>query len=141
VARCWDGLPERPGGPSGALVERLEAKLREQERALDATRVSTAAAVRAFDDWCDQVPPAGADGDTAYWWLKGAAVLSWPVMPEFGQRIWAGLGGSDEPRLAAFAAPTPPLPGATPPRFARPTVADLAPCLPETLAAPASVRP
>jgi methionyl-tRNA synthetase len=140
VTRSWQELPEQPGSPSDVLVELLESKLREQERALDSALVSTAAAVRAFDAWCDRAPQAGAGCDAAYWWLKGAAVLSWPLMPVFGQRIWDGLGGSGEPRLAAFTGPTRPVAGSAPPRFARPTAADLAPCLPATLRVPDGLR-
>ncbi|WP_405836775.1 class I tRNA ligase family protein [Streptomyces platensis] len=133
VQRRWQQLPHSPAAVPDALLRRLMTSLDEQERALDSAVVSTAAAVRAFDDWCDRAPADDAGGDAAYWWLKGAAVLGWPVMPRFGQHVWDGLGGAGEPRLAAFTAPTAPVTGTPAPRFSRPSAADLAPCLPATL--------
>ncbi|MBT2525907.1 class I tRNA ligase family protein [Streptomyces sp. ISL-99] len=138
LAACHRRLPERPGAPDGRLMARLDALLGDQERALDSPQVSTAAAVRAFDTWCDSAPGPDAHPDTAYWWLKGAAVLGWPVMPGFAQQTWTTLGGDGEPRLSAFLHPTAPVTAGGPVVFPRPTAADLAPCLPETLGSPVS---
>jgi hypothetical protein len=44
----------------------------------------------------------------AYWWLKGAAVLAWSVMPRWARSTWRGLGHDGDPSLAAFWE-TPPL--------------------------------
>ncbi|MET8950218.1 class I tRNA ligase family protein [Streptomyces sp. NPDC004393] len=124
--------PTAPAAPSTALTARLDALLTEQSVALDGTRISTRRAVDAFDAWAADTA-AGEVG--AYWWLKGLALLGFPVMPRLAARIWHLLGGTGEPRARTFHAATRPLPGAQTqiPTLSRPEAADLAACLPATL--------
>ena len=110
-----DGAPSRMplGRPSGAWVARLEALLERQRTALDPRRLRLAEVVGALDQWPDvstEEDGAGpADAATAaYWWLKGAAVLAWSVMPRWALATWRGLGHEGDPSLPAFWE-TPPL--------------------------------
>ncbi|MFG2149500.1 class I tRNA ligase family protein [Streptomyces sp. NPDC048696] len=134
IAAAWGRLPDgEPHAPATASAELLESLLAEQSAALDATRVSTRRAVAALDRWCADDAVAHAAEDGAYWWLKGLSLLAFPVMPDLAERIWQALGGTGEPRAAAFLAPTPADRTVPAPGFSRVGAADLDACLPDTL--------
>ncbi|MFI9720178.1 class I tRNA ligase family protein [Streptomyces sp. NPDC052396] len=138
IAAAWSRLPQgTPGAPAPALVTALEALLAEQSAALDGHRVHTPRAVAALDRWWADDALAHTAPDGAYWWLKGLALLAFPVMPSLAERVWQGLGGSGEPRSAGYPAATPvrPLPAA--PGLPRALAAELESCLPRTLRAEA----
>jgi hypothetical protein len=70
-----------------------------------------------LDEW----PEVGAglnDGrrgaESAYWWLKGAAVLAASLMPRWARATWRRLGHEGEPRLSAFWQTPPPIDAPTP---------------------------
>jgi methionyl-tRNA synthetase len=50
-----------------------------------------------IDDLRAWVRRGQAGGDAAYWWLKGFALLAWPVVPQLSAAMWQFLGHSDAP--------------------------------------------
>jgi methionyl-tRNA synthetase len=123
AGRRWDVLaaaapPAVPAAaPDSRWVRRLSALLERQAAALDPARLRPAAAVQALDEW----PTEGGDGSVgeAYWWLTGAAVLAWPVLPRWARATWQRLGQPGDPNLAAFWQRPAPLPGRPRPGFTR----------------------
>jgi methionyl-tRNA synthetase len=105
----WDRLEHAPASatttPAGRLVSRLAALLEQQRSAVDPGRLRVAEVVSALDAWPDTAPgpaqDAGRDAG-AYWWLKGAAVLAWSLMPRWAMSTWRRLGHAGEPALADF---------------------------------------
>lgn len=118
AAAGWEVLDGGPSGaavtavrapsriPSGAWVTHLEGLIERQRAALDPRDLRLAGVVGALDAW----PDVGTEGNgtdrddatMAYWWLKGAAVLAWSVMPRWARATWQGLGHDGDPSLAAF---------------------------------------
>ncbi|MGP3980921.1 class I tRNA ligase family protein [Streptomyces sp. KR80] len=130
------GAMDRAGHPSEApadgLAGRLEELLDEQDRALEPPGVSTAGAASAMRSWIhDELP---ADDGQAYWWLKGLALLSYPIAPRMSGALWSGLGHSGAPSLAGFSALTTPGPIQIP-AFPALDWAGLEPVLPDSLRA------
>jgi len=131
VDRLRDLVGE-PGPPEGSLLQRLEAALSEQTRAFDYPTFSSADTAAVVLAWADGL--AGTCSETeSYWWLKGLALLSWPIMPRFGQALWGLLGGDGEPALSRFLNPAAPDRCRTAPVFDVLSRDDLHPCLPPTL--------
>ncbi|MFD7449610.1 class I tRNA ligase family protein [Kitasatospora sp. NPDC059827] len=135
IEKAWNRLPDRlPGSPGSLLAEFLELRFAEQSAALDSARISTTKAVSEFDRWCTEAAAmASSDADGAYWWLKGVALLAFPVMPNLASQIWQELGCAGEPRLATFLVPTLPRPSRNPPGFNRVKIEELRSCLPPTM--------
>jgi methionyl-tRNA synthetase len=131
VDRLRDLVGE-PGPPEVSLLKRLESALREQTRALDYPTFSSADTAAVILAWSDEA--AGTRSETeSYWWLKGLALLSWPIMPRFGRALWELLGGKGEPALSRFLNPAVPNRCRTAPVFDVISRDDLDPCLPPTL--------
>jgi methionyl-tRNA synthetase len=109
--------PAAPAMPDGRWVQRLAALLDRQAAGLDPGRLRPAAVVEALDEW----PTEGGDGGAAeaYWWLAGAAVLAWPVLPRWARATWQRLGRPGDPTVAAFWDRTAPLPSLPRPGFDR----------------------
>lgn len=132
VAERIDSLVGIPGPPPANLLQRLEAAVHEQTRAFDYPTFSSADAVCALLSWSGGL--AGIHSEIqAYWWLKGLALLSWPIMPRFGDALWALLGDAGEPSVSRFLIPTAPERSWPVPTFEVISQVDLAPCLPTTL--------
>ncbi|WP_207222777.1 class I tRNA ligase family protein [Herbihabitans rhizosphaerae] len=114
----------------GTMATELALLFDRQEKALDAHHVSTATAARSIREWVHSTPPSNSED--AYWWLKGLALLSSPIMPDLAGELWRSLGHSGEPTLAHFPIRTAPWTPALP-TFTTISRADLASCLPESL--------
>lgn len=97
----WERVDSVPvGTPEGRMVSRLDALLQLQQRALDPGRLRLAEVVRALDSWADG--DAAESATESYWWLKGAAVLAWSLMPRWSLETWRSLGHRGEPSLLGF---------------------------------------
>ncbi|MFJ1753112.1 class I tRNA ligase family protein [Kitasatospora sp. NPDC088134] len=133
VAAAWERLPAAPGALGGPVLAALDAHLDRLERALDGPTVRMAEAGAVLDSWIDAFPGADGDPDLGYWWLKGLALLGFPIMPDFGAELWRRLGAAGDPTFAAF--PERPAPAAAAHRrwFTPVAAADFARCLPDTL--------
>lgn len=101
VGRCLQtGLsPTTP--PDPGLIARLERVLARQEAAFTPERLRLSAAASCLDEWARDGGSGASDGD-AYWWLKGAALLAYPIMPRWGQMVWTLLGYGSKPSFAHF---------------------------------------
>jgi hypothetical protein len=51
--------------------------------------------------WVDDVAGTAEPG----WWMKGLALLSAPVLPEFAGQLWRSLGATGEPTVDRFTEP------------------------------------
>ncbi|HKS50078.1 MAG TPA: methionine--tRNA ligase [Amycolatopsis sp.] len=131
VERLRD-LAGEPGPPPYNLLQRLESAAREQAKAFEYTSFSSADAVAVLLAWSSEVA-AVRSGTDAYWWLKGLALLVWPVMPRFGGAVWDLLGGHGEPAVSRFSVPSVPDWSRPAPGFGVISRADLDPCLPRAL--------
>jgi methionyl-tRNA synthetase len=115
--------------PDPDIAISLAGALRAQDDAFELSRASMARAAAPIRSWLQQaVPGPGQE----YWWLKGLALLSYPVMPRLGTDLWSLLGHDGPPSLAGFRLATQPR-QAPIPSFAPITHADLTPCLPDSI--------
>jgi len=126
-----------PAPASEVMKARLGALLDEQAASFDLedlhlARVA-AVARRWAESWREQ------DAASAYWFLKGLALVCAPLMPGFASRLSRRLGAEPEPTLAALLTPTTPVPWQPEPAMRRLRVADLRRCLPASLRRPAAV--
>ncbi|MFD7449894.1 class I tRNA ligase family protein [Kitasatospora sp. NPDC059827] len=136
IAAAWERLPAEPAALPAPVLAALDAHLDRLERALDGPTVRMAEAGAVLDSWIDRIdalPDADRTPDQGYWWLKGLALLGFPIMPDFAADLWRRLGGTGDPGFAAF--PERPAPATVAYRrwFTPVTAADFAACLPETL--------
>jgi methionyl-tRNA synthetase len=100
VDRAWQYEPTA-GALSTRLAERLDELLAAQERALDPTDHNMPAMMTAVHAWVDYVPTP----EDAHWWLKGFALLAYPILPEFGMGLWRALGMTGSPVVERFTQP------------------------------------
>jgi methionyl-tRNA synthetase len=129
VQAMQDGAPPA-GSPCQDLATRLSQALRAQDDALELSAPSMARAAASIPSWLQQ--PVAAGTGQEYWWLKGLALLSYPVMPRLGAGLWSLLGHDDTPSLRGFGLATQPR-QAPIPSFTPITHADLKPCLPDSI--------
>jgi methionyl-tRNA synthetase len=119
----------RPDDLAPDIAIRLAGALRAQDDAFELSRASMAHAAAPIRSWLQQ---GALDRGQEYWWLKGLALLSYPVMPRLGTSLWSLLGHDGVPSLAGFRTATHPR-QAPIPSFAPITRADLTPCLPDSI--------
>lgn len=135
LQRRWrQAVLAHPAAPPDELVRRLGSLMDQREALLDPRGFNLAGSVDQLEGWLALEGDADQGGSAAYWWLKGLSLLAYPLMPKLGAALWSALGQSGTPSTAGFVEPTAPAAYMDIPRFSRLTVADLAPCLPETLA-------
>ncbi|HHG83168.1 MAG TPA: hypothetical protein ENJ82_00335 [Bacteroidetes bacterium] len=82
--------------PDNLLVEELEDLLIAQGNALCPPHFEMAQSLEPLERWIGQHAVYGS-GKDAYWWLKGFALLAWPIMPACAQSLWKLLGMEGEP--------------------------------------------
>ncbi|MFH0240870.1 class I tRNA ligase family protein [Streptomyces sp. HK10] len=133
VEAAWKSRPEVPGPLPGRVLTALNNRLERMERALDGPTVHLAETCAVFDSWIDAFADGGGTPDWHYWWLKGVALLGYPLTPDYCTDLWHRLGAHGEPRTADFADTTPPSPDAYARWFHFVSEADFAPCLPASL--------
>lgn len=133
LRRLGDARPEPPSEPRARALRQLFDAQAEcfalTGARLDAAAEQVGSWVDRHRRWSDRSP-----GDD-YWFLKGLALVSAPLMPEFAQRLWTRLGASGSPCLRGFEVPTAPRPSSWEPALAPLNIRDLEPCLPSTLRA------
>jgi methionyl-tRNA synthetase len=104
-----------PVSSDGSIGRAIDAALDRQEVHLSPATVAPQRAATAVEDWCVTDVVANVDNpERAYWWLKGLALLAYPILPRFGHQLWHALGHDGEPSRARASetpvprAPTPP---------------------------------
>ena len=128
LEQAFGSLEENfPEGPGDGFIERLRSGLAEHEAAFAFRSFDPQRAVAALDAW--ERDGAG----TPYWWLKGYALLAEPLMPKLAGEIWSALGGGGRPTTGEFLEPSRPRADRGFSRFEAVSLAELAPCLPDTL--------
>lgn len=128
IAETVRDLPVVPAAPI-KLVEHLQRLLERQDAALNfATGVRIGPLPALVDEWLEQ-PAAIAERGLAYWWLKGLALLAYPLMPSWAAEQWAALGHDGIPRLSTFLEPRQPR-GRVDVRYSPARALDIAACLP-----------
>jgi methionyl-tRNA synthetase len=133
IGQAWARLPAKPGPIPGAAMGLLDECLEAYRGALDSTTVRLVHAVAALDRWIDAAGQVAQSANASYWWLKGLALLAYPVMCDLGAGLWTLLGAPGGPSFAAFSEATAPEDGPWQRRFTRVGSSALAPCLPEYL--------
>jgi len=91
----------RPLQPTitGATFDGLVAALELQDTYLDVRAFRSPSLTGVVRDW---VLRGGTGDDSPYWWLKGFALLAWPLVPKLASALWRSLGHSGDPREADF---------------------------------------
>jgi methionyl-tRNA synthetase len=133
VEHAWRRLSEPVGSAPGALMARLDELLQEQELALDPRQFDLARAANLADVWMKEHSSVCADSNSSYWWLKGLALLAYPIMPRFASATWTSLGHSSTPSFAVFTEHARPQKPRTTRPFLPATREQLSECLPEAL--------
>ena len=92
---------QAPAPPGGEIARLVLAELSEQAAALAPLGCELArAAAQLRRLWA--APPPDGDPDRSYWWLKGVALLSAPILPALGAALWRQLGGAGPVAEAAL---------------------------------------
>ncbi len=128
-----------PSDPPSALVDLLNHELALQTASLDrepAAPEHLAASILRWSDAGHSLAENPAGGNDAFWWIKGLALLAYPVMPKLAIGLWQGLGHQGEPRIAEWPNRTSPTGSWPTDPFPTLSESEFAPCLP---AKPASV--
>ena len=96
---------QEPSGPSSRLLERLRQHLEAQEKSCDPRAFCLKDVMRQVETWVEEHTTFGDEGQAPYWWLKGLALLAYPIMPRFGVILWQALGHEGIPTVLGFARP------------------------------------
>jgi methionyl-tRNA synthetase len=135
LQRRWRrAVRAQPASPPDGLARRLGSLTAERDALLDPRHFNLSGSLDQLDAWLALERDTGVGDDAGYWWLKGLSLLAYPLMPKLGSALWSALGHDGTPSMAQFGVRTEPVPQAEIPRFTPLAAADLAPCLPETLA-------
>ena len=116
--------------PPQFLISRLEKALQKQNQCLDLQKgVRIQGLPGIIDEWVELMVTHDV-GETAYWWLKGLALLAFPLMPRWAQAQWVALGHDGVPRGNVFFERT--LPNGVPAiKYSRVAWEQMLPSLPE----------
>jgi methionyl-tRNA synthetase len=118
----------------GTMPDRLKGAISVQRALYELPGMSLPRICGQLVDWWNVEPGLLASPGDAYGWLKGLAILAWPVMPQLATRIWAGLGMVGEPSIERpFEYYTDPQSFAEGAGFERISFESLSACLPETM--------
>lgn len=129
----------QPGPPSADMLSLLRRFFAQHEECYDLSGARLAAAAALVPEWIDagkkclSGAATEARRDDRYWFLKGLAVLSAPLLSEFSQHLWQRLGAADDPNLPRFAKATTPTPGCFRAPLRTLHASTLRSCLPDTL--------
>jgi methionyl-tRNA synthetase len=99
-----------PAPLSESRARALKDALLAQDDCLEPDRFESRSLPAQIWQWM-QSPPA--DAEDSYWWLKGLALLAWPVLPKSSSALWNRLGGAGDPTCSGYAVRTPLLQGLT----------------------------
>lgn len=133
LAAAWRQLSGEPETPTDAQLRMVREALRKLDNALDSKVLCLAEAAQVVQDWVDRSGEASQTPNGAYWWLRGLALLSYPVMPDFAGHLWNRLGAVGSPSVAGFASPAAPGPSEWGRWFETVQPAEFARCLPGAL--------
>jgi methionyl-tRNA synthetase len=124
---------EKIYSPSDQLIASLEELLQKQTQALNSLNISLQQGKSLIDIWVSRFPDLVVDSNSSYWWLKGLAVLAYPIMPTFGRHCWYLVGHEGDPILREFLEVCKPKEISNQSPFRKVSHSDVTPCLPDTL--------
>lgn len=117
----------------GPLTEKLETLLVQQLAYLTPPAFRLKSSCRPMEEWISIGGQMITDSSTAYWWLKGFALLAFPIMPGCAVSLWNLLGHTGQPaETDYFLQPAIQL-TALPVYFSRVGFEEIKPALPATL--------
>lgn len=88
--------------PPRFLIANLDKALLKQNECLNLDKgVSIQALPDLIDEWVDLMK-AHEREETAYWWIKGLALLAYPLLPRWAKAQWGALGHDGIPRGSVF---------------------------------------
>jgi methionyl-tRNA synthetase len=90
----------------GDAARQVGIFLERQERAFDPGSIDLAGGAEVFMRWIDDCPRAVKDAASAYAWLKGLALIGYPLCPRTSTAVWELLGHRGVPTLAKLTAAT-----------------------------------
>lgn len=93
-------LNARPSTMPESVVVPLENASAKQDELIAPRSFRAQQLPQVLRDWINL--GRNADPTEYYWWLKGLALLSWPVLPKLSSALWLRLGHDGIPRNDAF---------------------------------------
>jgi len=100
LTKTWSSIDCQPIIPSDSLVTKLELLLLTQLYYLTPPGFELAKSLEPLNTWVDEVE--SFTGTDLYWWMKGFALLAYPLMPDCAESIWALLGHQNKPSESDF---------------------------------------
>jgi len=96
-------MPPADSGPSEKLQAQLGIRLSNQDRVAETEPFDLPHYAHQLESWLDDelIQQVHANGEL-YWWLKGLALLSGPIIPRLAGALWKGFGHDGLPKLDAF---------------------------------------
>ncbi|MEO6723470.1 MAG: class I tRNA ligase family protein [Ferruginibacter sp.] len=94
----WEMINDQPiHFVKDELAETLEQLLINQHTYLTPPTFQLSKSTSVLKEWVNLNSKFAVDPNGAYWWLKGFALLAYPVMPDCSISIWNMLGHSGAP--------------------------------------------
>ncbi len=135
LTRAWDALKKHPADTiDEAVAEKLEELLITQLNCLTPPAFQLKNSCLPLKEWISFGSLQKFEGNLAYWWLKGFALLAFPIMPECAISIWNLTGHEGSPQEWLYFQNTTSELGKNLPVFFRHiTFEEIKPALPKTL--------
>jgi methionyl-tRNA synthetase len=93
LSRAWEQLHKYTvTGTGEKLAAKLEDLLIQQGSFLCPSHLRLAESLQPLREWVDLKERGSFGEEDAYWWLKGFALLAYPIMPDCAISIWQLLG-------------------------------------------------
>lgn len=131
IDRALSNVPAGPAPPvPESLLQTLEEHLAVQETCLDPGSFRSSELPDGIRRWIGVGRSCAQE--SSYWWLKGLALLAWPVLPRLSSALWSRLGHDGQPGQGSFLQSRPPR-GEPILLFQHISESDLKGCLPDSL--------
>ncbi|CAN5679695.1 hypothetical protein BH11BAC3_BH11BAC3_10230 [soil metagenome] len=103
LEKAWGSLDEQLlSEPDETFIKKLEDILIAQQESLTPPGFQLKASSDPLKDWIGYGKQHSFENNSAYWWLKGFALLAFPIMPGCAMSIWNLLGQEGNPLVSAF---------------------------------------
>ncbi len=103
IEKAWAGLTQQPiNEMEEELANKFETLLIAQHDYLTPPGFQLAKSSLPLKEWISLGSTINFDHNLAYWWLKGFALLAFPIMPGCANHIWLTLGHEGPPAQKDF---------------------------------------
>ncbi len=100
---AWSKVNQLPDDlPSSFPTGKLEQLLIDQGEYLRPPGLEMAKGLEPLNSWLEIYSEHARNPTSAYWWLKGFALLAYPIMPDCSGAIWNLLGHEAQPTEVEF---------------------------------------